>query len=184
MNENELNITRAATELFMRYGFSKTTIGDIASQAGVARQTVYNAFPGKDEILRAAIQLTAEENLRVVRAAWETPNSFEEKLVIFLELVPINWYEMISKAPDWAELLDGVHAAAAQVLNDAEQFWKSALKEMLTTEGAHSSTSSLPLDEIVEFFYSSSVNAKYGVRDIDHLKQRLTTIKIATLALL
>ena len=184
MNENTLKIVSSATVMFMRYGFNKTTVGDIASHAGVARQTVYNAFTGKDDILRAAIRHTAEENMRVVKAAWEAPNSMEKKLTIFLELVPINWFEAISKSPDWADLFDGVHSAASQVLSEMDEMWKAALKEMLVAEGAQSPASSVSLEDIVEFFYSSSANAKYGVQDIDHLKRRLATIETATLALL
>ena len=39
-----------------RHGTVKTTVDDIARQAGVSRATVYRAFPGgRDEVLRAVV---------------------------------------------------------------------------------------------------------------------------------
>ena len=39
-----------------RYGTAKTTVDDIARQAGVSRATIYRVFPGgRDEILAAVV---------------------------------------------------------------------------------------------------------------------------------
>ena len=51
MDERHLDILKAAWAMFARYGFGKTTMSDIANEAGVARQTVYNAFSSKDSSL-------------------------------------------------------------------------------------------------------------------------------------
>ena len=184
MIARDVEIVQAARTVFARYGFGKTTMADIAAEAGVARQTLYNAFPGKEEILRAAVRLTGEETLEAVKLGWREADSLEEKLTIFLELGPIAWFEAIRAAPDLAELLDGVHGTAAEELRVMGQQWKAALNAMLAASNAAPSDPDLTLDDVTEFFYSASKNAKYGAEDIDHLRQRLETIKAATLALL
>ena len=57
MNSRTQNILEAAQIVFARYGVSKTTMSDIAREAGVARQTVYNAFATKNEVLREVVRL-------------------------------------------------------------------------------------------------------------------------------
>src|SRR3712207_4208059 len=48
-----LKIAAAAAALHEEVGIAKTTVADIARRAGVQRLTVYNHFPGLDELLPA-----------------------------------------------------------------------------------------------------------------------------------
>jgi AcrR family transcriptional regulator len=49
-------ILGAATRCFRRYGIQRTTVVDIAREAGVSRQTLYNQIPGgKDAIIAEVI---------------------------------------------------------------------------------------------------------------------------------
>jgi len=52
-------ITDAATELFVRDGYSATTLERIASRAGVAVQTVYFHFGNKSSVLKEAVDIAA-----------------------------------------------------------------------------------------------------------------------------
>ncbi|MEO0072811.1 MAG: TetR/AcrR family transcriptional regulator [candidate division WOR-3 bacterium] len=66
MNNKEIRreqILKAATEVFARYGLSKTTIEDIAKEAGVGKSSIYYYFENKDEIFKAVI----EEQVRAVQ---------------------------------------------------------------------------------------------------------------------
>ncbi len=184
MSDKTHMIVSAAATMFARYGYSKTTMGDIATEAGVARQTVYNAFPGKEEILRAVMRQAGEETFTKVMAVWSETNSVDAKLTAFHEFGPVAWFEAIRAAPDWAELLDGLHKAASEEMKQLDLKWRSALDDMLR-EHAPVSDEHIPShDDIVDFFYSTSLNAKHGSDDIAQLRSRLATIKSATLALL
>jgi AcrR family transcriptional regulator len=50
-------IATAAARLFVENGYAATSITTIATEAGVAAQTVYNAFANKPAILSAALDL-------------------------------------------------------------------------------------------------------------------------------
>ncbi|MEY1557052.1 TetR/AcrR family transcriptional regulator [Yoonia sp. R2331] len=184
MNEKTINIIKAAHAQFSRYGFGKTTMNDIASAANVARQTVYNTFSSKEEILRAVVRLYGEESLNQIKAAWASDATLDAKLSTFQKLGPQTWYEAIHAAPDWAELLEGMHTAAAEEMAELEVLWKAELTSAFADALGPAPKIATPLDDIVEFFYSSSFNAKYGAADAAHLDQRLRTIKSATLALI
>lgn len=49
----------AALDCIKRHGYEKTTMGDIAAQAGIARPTLYKHFKSKQEILFAGIDRVA-----------------------------------------------------------------------------------------------------------------------------
>lgn len=50
--DQERSIIDAASRLMARWGVTKTTVGDIAQEAGCSRATVYRAFPGgKQQIM-------------------------------------------------------------------------------------------------------------------------------------
>lgn len=54
-------ILTSAIHLFTEQGFSKTTIAQVAADAGIAKQTVYSYFESKDDLFRAAIQTKCEQ---------------------------------------------------------------------------------------------------------------------------
>ena len=59
--ERRASIVRAATELFSRYGYKRTSMDLLAGQAGVAKPTLYAYFADKDAIIDAAIKVIAVE---------------------------------------------------------------------------------------------------------------------------
>lgn len=184
MSDKTHTIVTAATTMFARYGYGKTTMGDIATEAGVARQTVYNAFPGKEEILRAVVRQAGEQTYVAVMAAWSQTETIDAKLTAFHDLGPLTWFEAIRAAPDWAELMDGMHKVASEEMTTQDKKWRAAIAEMLGADVMDRTGVSPSIDDIAEFFYSTSLNAKHGVEDITQLRSRLATIKAATLALL
>ncbi|MEM7719355.1 MAG: helix-turn-helix domain-containing protein [Pseudomonadota bacterium] len=181
MDAKTLEIVKAGWAMFARYGYAKTTMSDIASEAGVARQTVYNAFSSKEDILRAVMRHAGEVSLNDVTTAWESASSADEKVSMFQKLAPEAWYQAITAAPDWGALMDGINTAAAGELSHWEEQWVTAITQMLrdTLDADRDD-----LEEIARFLYSASKNAKYGVSDVDELRQRLATIHKATMALL
>ena len=177
-------IVDAAAAMFGRYGYSKTTMGDIAAEAGVSRQTVYNAFPGKEEILRAAVRKYGQTAQHEVVARWADAADFVEKIDLFHTHVPLKWFELMQASPAWADLMEGMHIAAAEEVRDIDHNWRIVLTEIFTAELRRMMQGTRPAEDIVDFFYNASVNAKHGARDLDHLRRRLATIKAATLGLM
>ena len=184
MDARQTEIVQAAWAMFARYGYAKTTMSDIARHAGVARQTVYNAFESKEDILRAVVRLAGEQSLAAVLAAWVDEGSLERKIAAFQELGPLSWYEAMLSTPDWAEVMDGLHKEAVRELAGMETQWRRELVGMLREAQVPGGRDAASLEDIAEFLYATSKNAKYGAEDAAHMKRRLATIRAATLALL
>jgi AcrR family transcriptional regulator len=57
--ETQRVIVTAATALFLEKGYSATSMGDVAREAGVAVQTIYNAVGSKRDLLSRALDFAA-----------------------------------------------------------------------------------------------------------------------------
>jgi AcrR family transcriptional regulator len=53
--EREKRILDAAAALFTHYGFDKTTVSDIAAEAGVSKGAIYLHFESKENLLEALL---------------------------------------------------------------------------------------------------------------------------------
>lgn len=53
--EREQRILKSASNLFLHFGFDKTTVSDIARDAGVSKGAIYLHFESKDALLEALI---------------------------------------------------------------------------------------------------------------------------------
>ncbi len=184
MSDKTQTILDAANAMFARYGYAKTTIGDIVSEAGVARQTLYNTFESKEEILRSVVQRSGDEMTAAYTAAWESLDTVEAKLESYHDLVICNLFLTIQATPDWESLVAGLYQSAANEMIQQDIGWRKSLLDLFTQTLRSTNSTSLPAEDVVEFFQSSSMNAKYGVVDFDHLKFRLNLIRTATVALL
>lgn len=181
MDKKTIEILKAGWAMFARYGFAKTTMSDIATEAGVSRQTLYNAFSNKEDVLRAVVRHAGEESLATVKDEWAKVRTLDDKLATFHTHGPIAWYKAMITAPDWGELMDGMHKASSDELDALERKWVAELERVFKDNAPDKCAASA--DELARFFYSTSKNAKYGVKDVSDLKARLKTILQATLAL-
>jgi AcrR family transcriptional regulator len=67
-----------------RHGIAKTTLDDIAREAGCSRATLYRYFGGRSELVTDAVHAEANRVIALVRAAAETADSLEEAVVAML----------------------------------------------------------------------------------------------------
>ena len=54
--EARCRLMDAAIACLQRYGFEKTSLGDIAAAAGITKPTIYSYFSSRDELLHSALQ--------------------------------------------------------------------------------------------------------------------------------
>src|SRR6202023_3879197 len=72
----------AATEIFLRYGFKKTSMDDVAHAAGVSRQGLYLYFDTKDFLFRAALPYLVSHMISTAHSVAEDRNlSLRDRLV-------------------------------------------------------------------------------------------------------
>ncbi|MEV4313434.1 TetR/AcrR family transcriptional regulator [Actinocrispum sp. NPDC049592] len=80
-DEARRRIVEAATACIDRFGLAKTSLSDVAAEAGVTRQTVYRYFPSLPDILRAVALAGVEEFVVRMERHLATFGSAEEAAV-------------------------------------------------------------------------------------------------------
>src|SRR6201981_846892 len=60
-------IADAAARLFAEHGYEQVAVSDVAREAEVSEQTVYNYFPTKDQLVTDRDQLIQDELSRLIR---------------------------------------------------------------------------------------------------------------------
>lgn len=80
MKEKRANILEAAIPMFADFGFSATTVAAISKQAGVGFGTVFNYFPAKDDLFRAAVLEPLDYQRELLAGIVGDPGTPQEKL--------------------------------------------------------------------------------------------------------
>jgi len=183
MTDRNQKLVDAAAAVFSRYGIGKTTMNDIAQEAGVSRQTLYNAFPNKEAVLRAVVRQKSLEALEAVVTAWAQQSDLSEQLESFFVLGPLAWYDIVQASPDLAEILDGVNAIAEDEMKDLARQFTSEIANLIRSHVPEGSAHHRDADGIADFIYSTSKSAKVSAPDRNKLVSRLQVLKAAILAL-
>ncbi len=80
----EQSIIDAAKKLMQQYGLSKTTMEDIAREAGKGKSTLYHYFKSKEEIFDAVINLEMDELFHSVKKAVTNQNTAPDMLKSYI----------------------------------------------------------------------------------------------------
>lgn len=184
MNDKEKRILEVTIDVISRYGVRKTTMGDIASEAGISRQTLYASYAGKEEVLAAAVRYSTDKTLEALEADWRSEGTMSDKLDAYLQHCVIAYYDIISKMPDSEDLITGYNAVGMAEQEKAYQRKKDMLASILKPYEAKLSAAGSTPAEFADFFVSASANLKFTAESRDHLLSLLASLKKASLALL
>ncbi len=77
-------ILQAAARVFQRWGFAKTTMEDIAREAGKGKSTIYYYFRSKDDIIDVMVLAEVSQLLARAKAAVTQVDSAREKLRTYI----------------------------------------------------------------------------------------------------
>jgi len=170
MDSREERIVDAAIAVFSRYGVQRTTMNDIAGEAGVARQTIYNVFANKDEILRAAIRLYAARAIAAIEDECAQTEALGAQLDVAFEHLIAEPFEMMHASPHADEIVTGFRDAAKAELAIAEARYRDVLTELLTPhEKALRAAGHTPA-ALADVIFKSWYGFKHNADDLDQLR--------------
>ncbi len=78
------SILEAAETLFQKWGIKKTTMDDIAREAGKGKSSIYYYFKNKEAVLEAVAMAQAERITRIVREEVAKKETAREKLLTYV----------------------------------------------------------------------------------------------------
>ena len=171
----------AATAIFLRYGFKKTSMDDVAQTAGVSRQGLYLYFETKDGLFREALQYLVSHMISTARAAAEDGNlSLRDRLLGAFEAVHCSAFHNASRE-DALELLQSAQSAAGTLLVQSERDLMGIAAALLTEAGVADrwEQAGVTVAELSEQLLMSAKGIKTSVDTLTAYRERmLTAIRI------
>jgi AcrR family transcriptional regulator len=183
-NEKYLRIIEAAKTVFLRYGFRRVTMQDVAAEAGISRPALYLIFANKEEIFKAAVEQISGESLIAIRAGLGSHLSIEAKLNFTFELWTVRPFELMLSSPDARDLVDCTHGFAKETMQQIGVEFEALLVEILQPLAPAGQTSVLPIAQVAQLLAASIHGYKEAAGSVAELRVMIAGLIKLTLAAL
>ena len=159
-----------AFELFLRFGYRKTSMDEIARAAGVSRQGLYLWFASKEVLFREMVaRLTERTRAEIDRALAEEQVPVPERIVAAFDAYTGVHLERGMNARAIDELMEASRRLIGNVIEDLEADLCAKLATLLEPY-ADDETSAA---QLAEMLYSVSVGSKYRADSRSDYCQRI-----------
>ncbi len=105
-SSKEERVIAGAADVFLRYGFARTTMGDIAKRVGISRPSLYLLFANKEEVFAAVIRRLNDDQLAAIRAALPGLPTLHAKVLFACETWGAHGVDLMTAHPDAKDLFD------------------------------------------------------------------------------
>lgn len=164
----------AALSVFLRFGFRKASMDEVARAAHISRQGLYLRFETKEDLFKATVQHFLEGGMRRANAHLrDAALGVEEQLVrAFDEIVGCHIGTMQADAADLGE------ASQALVGDMIAEFDAAFIKSIAKTLGASGVSSAykplaLSAQKLAETLHATARGLKYMVKTRAEFKERM-----------
>src|SRR5579859_434608 len=129
--KNVEKIVVEAKKVFLRYGFRRTTMADLAKAAQMSRPALYLVFPSKEDVFVAVAERFLTEMLDEVRRGIVPLPSAAQKLTFAFEVWYVRPFEAILASPDASDLLESSCEVASEAMTKAKTGFEAIVAEVL-----------------------------------------------------
>ena len=127
-------ILEAAMRLVLAYGFSRTTMDDIARAAEMSRPALYLLFRNKTEIYRAIAGQFMDQSASRAEAILRQDGPLSGRLMSMIEECLIGMMRKIAESPHGAEILDMKSTLAGDIVAGWKQRLGALIEAAVETE--------------------------------------------------
>ncbi|MEB0032791.1 TetR/AcrR family transcriptional regulator [Undibacterium sp. RTI2.1] len=121
----------AARNTFLRYGYKRVTMNDLALAAGISRPALYLIFKNKEEIFNGVYEHWVKETLAEIEEKIAILKTPEEKLHLAFELWTVGPFELMLESSEAAELMECAFEFAQESLKQGYRAFEEVLLPVL-----------------------------------------------------
>jgi AcrR family transcriptional regulator len=175
----EERVIAGATDVFLRYGFARTTMGDIAERVGISRPALYLLFANKEEAFAAVIRRLNDDQLAAIRAALPGLPTLHAKVLFACETWGAHGVDLMTAHPDAKDLFDLSFAPVQEIYLK----FQTLLAELLEGPAAGSALNAKPaqLARVVTFAMRGFRETASNGRDMRRLIALQVSLLLAAL---
>ncbi|MEM7440787.1 MAG: helix-turn-helix domain-containing protein [Pseudomonadota bacterium] len=182
MSDKEDHLLNAAEQVFLRYGIKRTSMADVAEQAGVSRQTLYKSFANKDAVMLAGMQRHLAQKAQLIKAGLAAYDDVSDQIDVILNAVVVMPHAALTSSPHAAELMDGIGQISEAELARAAQKTTAFFAQVFAPFEAQLAGRGLTPADLASLAQIACKSIKGAAKDEADLKQLLATLKAALLA--
>jgi AcrR family transcriptional regulator len=172
-------IVRAATLLFSRYGFRKTSMDLIAREAQVAKPTLYAHFADKDALFAAVCEELLRSILAEAQAARALPEVVD-RVAAVLAAKFTRLHELVESSPHAAELLQASSERARRAIEATDAAYGELLASTLRAAARCGELDLAALGArppaLARALLQLGHGASYGARNVDEQRANLRAL--------
>jgi len=177
-------IIAAATHVFVRYGFKRVTMGEIAAAAGMSRAALYLVYPSKEDVLTAVVTQVFAAMLDEIHHGLGYCATAEEQLTFALDVWCVRGFELVQASPDAKDLYESGYRFAAEVMATATADFVALVADVLDPLVRQQATVVLSSVQIAQVLASAVLGFKGSATTTEQLRTmiaRLITIVLVSL---
>ena len=180
--EKIAKVLEAATFVFLRYGYRRTTMGDIATAAGISRPALYLLFCNKERVFEATLRKLAASLLEEIRIGLAIPGTPLEKLRLAFELWAVRPFALMAESPDARDLIHCGHEFAKEAMDQNFSDFEGQLVAILETISETPPVAGPSLEQIAHVLSASVHGFKGAARNASELREMIDALLHLTIA--
>ena len=174
--QKEQKVIEAARQIFLRYGYKRVTMADIAEAAGMSRPALYLVFPSKEETLVAVTAQVFASMLDELREGLGRFTGVKDKLTFAFETWTVRGFELVRASPDAKDLIESSYEFAAEVTNKAAAEFVAILSDVLEPLLQKQRKLDLSSIDIAQLLVNAMPGFKAAAKNTDQLRKSIKGI--------
>jgi AcrR family transcriptional regulator len=184
-SEKQEKILGAAWPVFLKYGYKRVTMGDIADAAGISRPALYLIFNKKEDVFTAVVRHNSNHRLEEIREALaRSGKSAKEKLKFAFEVWTVRPFDTIMGSEEAKELLDCGFGFARDTMEQSYASFQALITPILQPLLKGSAIKNLSAKQIAHILTSSVRGFKLVSKNSAELRAMIDDLLNMTLAAL
>lgn len=180
--DKKARVLEAAESVFLRFGYRRTTMGDLAAAAGLSRPALYLVFCNKEEVFEAVLRSFTARTLEEIRQGLDARPTPLEKLRFAFELWAVRPFGFFEASPELREPLHGGLAFAKGAIDQAVADFEALLVDILGPLGAAAPAKALSPDQIARVLTRAVHGFKESAKDPEELRAMIEGLLAMVLA--
>lgn len=178
MHITDEQIAAFAWQEFCKYGLSKTTMADVANSAGISRQSLYNRFKNKDELVRLIVRLYFKKNLSLCNNELKTKNNLKDILDTLVQYFIIEAWMTARSLPISDGLEQSNHSIISKEVADATDKKITLIKNTFFNYLNKNTRKKEIAYDLAKYFCASANGIKSSANDELELYSLCKTLKL------
>ena len=164
-------ILDAATGVFLRYGFKKTSMDDLARAADISRQGLYLHFATKEDLFKTGVLRPIAGSRAEGRQVLASELPIEEKVLEFF--VAIHARFVGESAENLNELMDAAHQIVGDAAEKLEEEQAATLAKLFRQSGVAAHWKSIAAGDLAAHLFATSAGLKHTVKSREDYRKKM-----------